>query len=204
MNQFVNQPVVQSVGNWARQNLPQTVEVKLKGNSLFAKVMLGFSFAFLALIFLGIPLLFFYSALTAFLANGWSQKVSGGLLGGTIFLGLFGLLTLGLFFYLRFTRRKLAKFISSAGVETRGGQKFDWEKLQFLDYKKVTTQYNRNQPGLSAVSAAILAGVEKVTVEMVFENGKAIVPPLIENQPEILALLKSIPVERRDEGKIRQ
>jgi hypothetical protein len=204
MNQFVNQPVVQSVVNWARHNLPQTVEVKLKGNSLFAKVMLGFSFAFLGLIFLGIPLLFFYSALTAFLANGWSQKVSGGLFGGSIFLVAFGLLTLGLFFYLRFTRRRFAKFISSAGVETRGGQKFGWEKLQFLDYKKVSTQYNRNQPGLSMVSAAILAGVEKVTVEMVFENGKAVVPPLIENQPEILALLNSIPVERRDEGKIRQ
>jgi len=200
MNQFINQPVV----NWARQNLPRAVEIKLKGNSLFAKVLLGFCFAFLGLIFLGIPLLFFYSALTAFLANGWNQKVSGGLLGGTVFLGLFGLLTLGLFFYLRFTRRKLAKFISSAGVETRGGQKFDWEKLQFLDYKRVRTQYNRNQPGLSAVSAAILAGVEKVTVEMVFENGKAVVPPLIQNQPEILALLNSIPVQRRDEGKVRQ
>ena len=169
-----------------------------------AKILLGFSFAFLGLIFLGIPLLFFYSALTAFLASGWSQKVSSGLTGGTIFLAAFALLTLGLFFFLKSARRQFAKIISSEGVETRGGQKFVWEKLHFLDYKKVTTQYNRNQPGLSAVSKAILAGVEKVTVEMVFENGKAIVPPLIHNQPEILALLNSVPAERRNEGEVRQ
>jgi hypothetical protein len=200
MNQFINQPVV----NWARQNLPQTVEVKLKGNSLSARILLGFCFAFLGLIFLGIPLLFFYSAITAFLAHGWNQKVSGGLLGGTIFLGLFGLFTLGIFFLLRFTRRKFAKYISSAEVETRGGQKFSWEKLHFLDYKKVIPQVNGRQFAANAVQAAMLAGVEKVTVEMVFENGKAVVPPLIQNQPEILALLNSMPAQRRDEGKVRQ
>lgn len=199
MNQFINQPVV----NWARQNLPQAVEVKLKGNSLFARILLGFCFAFLGLIFLGIPLVFFYSALTAFLADGWSQKVSGGLLGGTIFLGLFGLFTLGIFFFLKFTRRKLAKFISSAGVETRGGEKFGWETLHFLNYKKVHTQVP-GQIGASAVRAAMFAGIEKVTVEMVFENGKAVVPPLLQNQPEILALLNSMPVQRQDEGKVRQ
>jgi hypothetical protein len=200
MDPFINQPVV----NWARQNLPRTVEVKLKGNSLFARILLGFCFAFLGLIFLGIPLLFFYSAITAFLADGWSQKVSGGLFGGTIFLGIFGLFSLGIFFLLKFTRRKFAKFFSSAGVETRGGQKFGWEKLHFLDYKQVNTQINGRQIAASAVRAAILAGVEKVTVEMVFENGKAVVPPLLENQPEILALLNSMPVQRRDEGKVRQ
>ncbi|HEY0427149.1 MAG TPA: hypothetical protein VGC76_05010 [Pyrinomonadaceae bacterium] len=200
MNQFINQPVV----NWARQNLPQAVEVKLKGNSLFARILLGFCFAFLALIFLGIPLLFFYSAITAFLANGWSQKVSGGLFGGTIFLVIFGLFALVIFFLLKFTRRKFAKFISSAGVETRGGQKYGWEKLHFLNYKKVNTKINSHQLAISMVRAAILAGVEKVTVEMVFENGTAVVPPLLENQPEILALLNSMPVQRRDEGTVRQ
>ena len=200
MNQFINQPAV----NWAKQNLPQAVEVKLKGNSLGYKILLGFCFAFLALIFLGIPLLFYISAIATFIHDGWNPKVSSALIGGTIFLMIFLAFAFGLFLLMRFTRRKFAKFINAEGVTTRSGEKFVWEKLYFLDYKKVITQVNGRAFAANAVQSAILAGVEKVTIEMVFENGKAVVPPLIENQPQILALLNSIPVQRRDDGTVRQ
>lgn len=200
MNQFVNEPVV----NWARQNLTQAVEVKLKESSLGYKILLGFCFAFLALIFLGIPLLIYISAISTFLSEGWNSKVSGGLMGGTVFLGIFLVLTLGLFFLIKFTRRKFAKVFSSEGVETRNGQKLDWRDLYFLDYKKVHAQISPHNLAASATRAIILAGVEKVTVELVFANGKAVVPPLIQNQPEILSMLNSIPVQRRDNGNIRQ
>jgi hypothetical protein len=200
MDQFINQPVV----NWASQTLPQAVEVKLKENSLGFKILLGFCFAFLALIFLGIPLLIYISAISTFLSEGWNSKVSGGLMGGTVFLVIFGALALGIFLLMRFTRRKFARVISLEGVETRSGQRFAWETLHFLNYKKVNAQINHRNLAASATRAALLAGVEKVTVEMVFAGGTAVVPPLIQNQPEILALLNSMPVQRRDDGTIRQ
>jgi hypothetical protein len=37
-------------------------------------------------------------------------------------------------------------------------------------------------------------------VDLVFVNGKAVVPPLVRNQAEILALLNTIPAERRNDG----
>ena len=200
MNQYFGHPVI----NWANQNLQLPVEIKLKGTSIGYKILLGFCFAFLALVFLGIPLLFYISAITTFVDKGWNQKVSGALVGGTVFLAVAVMIFLAIFFLLIFTRRKFAKVLSLQGVETRGGQKFVWEKLQFLNYKQVVTQVNGRSFAANVAQAAMLAGVEKVTVEMVFEDGKAVVPPLIEHQPEILALLNSIPAERRDEGKIRQ
>lgn len=200
MSQFINHPVA----NWARQNLSQTIEVRLKETSVGHKILLGFSFAFLGLVFLGIPLLFYVSAITTYIHDGWNQKVSGALTGGTFFLAAFVIFCLVIFFFLRFTRRKFAKTFSAEGVKTRGGQKLVWEKLHFLNYKKVSTRVSSRNFALNMVSAAILAGVEKVTVEMVFENGVAIVPPLIQHQNEILAFLDSIPVQRRDEGKVRE
>jgi len=200
MNQYFGHPVV----NWANQNLQSPVEIKLKGDSIGYKILLGFCFAFLALVFLGIPLLFYISAITTFLDKGWNGKVSGALVGGTVFLVVAVMIFLALFFLLIFTRRKFAKVLSWQGVETRGGQKLSWEKLHFLNYKQVVTQIHGRSIAANVAQAAMLAGVEKVTVEMVFENGKAVVPPLIEHQSEILALLNSMPAEWRDEGKIRQ
>jgi hypothetical protein len=200
MNQFINQPVV----NWARHSLPQTVEVKLKGNSLIAKIVLGLCFGFLALVFVGIALMFFVSAIEGFLRRGWTQQETASLFVGVVFLVIFGALALGISLLAKFTRRKFARFISAAGVETRSGQRFKWENLHFLNYKNVDASIDRRQLAASATRAAILAGVEKVTVELVFANGTAVVPPLVENQPEILNLLNSMPVQRRDEGTPRQ
>jgi hypothetical protein len=42
----------------------------------------------------------------------------------------------------------------------------------------------RGNLAASAAQSALLAGVQKVTVELVFKNGAAVVPPLIANQPE--------------------
>lgn len=196
MNQFTNQPVV----NWARHSLPQAVEVKLKEH----KILLGLCIALLGLIFGGIALLFFASAVLALMSKGWNPEVTRGLVGGIFFLGVFAAFGGGFLLLSKVTRRKFAKYISADGVETRGGQKFRWEDLHYLDYKKVNTQVNRQQIAVSATRAAILAGVEKVTVDLVFANGKAVVPPLIQNQPEILGLLNSIPVERRHDGQAQQ
>jgi hypothetical protein len=62
----------------------------------------------------------------------------------------------------------------------------------------MNVKINPQQLASSATHAAIMAGVEKVTVDMVFAGGKAVIPPLIIDQPRILGLLNSIPVQRRD------
>ena len=199
MNQFINQPVV----NWARQNLPQTVEVKLKGNSSGYRILLGFCFAFIAFIVLAFPVMIYIRVIEAFINEGLNEKVAAGLFGGTLFLVIFGGPALGIFLLMRSIRRKVAETLDSEGVKTRGGRKFVWENLYFLNYKKVNTRVRRNVAA-SVANAVMFAGVEKVTVEMIFGNGKAVVPPLLVNQPQILALLNSMPVQRRDEGTIRQ
>jgi hypothetical protein len=196
MDKFSNQLVI----NWARQSLPQTVEVKLKEH----KVLMGICITLLGLIFGGIALLFLASAVVSLKNKGWNTEVTRGLVGGIFFLGVFAAFGGGLLLLGRVTRRKFARYLDSDGVETRGGHKFCWGDLQYIDYKKVNTQMDRNQLAVSATRAAILAGVEKVTVALVFAGGTAVVPPLIQNQPEILGLLNSIPVQRRDDGKVRE
>jgi hypothetical protein len=53
---------------------------------------------------------------------------------------------------------------------------------------------------LGPVSNFILAGVERVKIEMIFTDGAATLAPLIEDQREILALMDTIPVERKHTG----
>jgi hypothetical protein len=68
----------------------------------------------------------------------------------------------------------------------------------------MNVKINPHQLAASATQVAIMAGVEKVTVNMVFAGGKAVIPPLIIDQPQILGLLNSIPVQRRENGTVKQ
>ena len=201
MNQFINQPVV----NWARQNLPQTVEVKLK---VRFKILFGVCFALLVLGFFDIPLLFYLSAISTFLSEGWNLKVFSGLFGGTIFLAIFGAFALGIFFMMRFIRRRFVRVLDAEGVETRGGQRFGWQDLYFLNYTKGSTRLADRLAASNLTfyfqNAVLYAGVKKIRVEMVFANGKAFISHYIQNQPQILALLNSMPAQQRVEGKIIQ
>jgi hypothetical protein len=136
-------------------------------------------------------------------------------MGGTftllVLVGLVGvLLLIG-----KLTRRSFVKYISPNGVQTRSGRQYNWPDLYYLDYKKVhntrvsvggfgVAGHLISSVAVNAAQAAMFAGHEKVAVEMVFANGKALVPPLIVNQQEILGLLSTMPVERRKDGKIVQ
>ena len=195
MNQTVNEPAV----NWARQTLQQTVEVKIKEH----KVLLVIAMALLVLIFGGIALAIYASAILSLRAKGWTSQVTGGLVGGTFFLVVLIAFIGGLFLLGKFTRKHFAKFLDTEGVRTRGGKSFRWADLHYLDYKKIDVKINAQQLAVSATHAAIMSGVEKVTVEMVFAGGKALIPPLIIAQQQILGLLNSIPVQRRENGTVK-
>jgi len=186
----------QQVVEWARRNLAKPAEIELRYNSVVSKIFAGFGYALLAVCLLWLPGFVLINAVSGLITKGWSDTVSGGLVFGLISLVILGGLFLAIVLLPVATRRKIAATLSVEGVETRSGQKYAWENLYFLNYKKVNTRVRGNLAA-SIAQAAVFAGVEKVTVELVFANGKAIIPPLISNQPEILALFETIPAQRR-------
>ena len=190
--QYLNQ----AAAEWARRNLAREIEIKLRGNSLSARIVVALGMNFLVLIFFGIPAILFFNAAANFVAHGWSAEVSKPLRLGIFFLAGFGGLAVFLFFYVRALRRKLVRLLSADGVTTRGGEKYRWENLQHLNYVRFYREMSRNVL-LRALSNIIFAGVENLKIEMVFTNGTATLAPLIENQREMLDLMDTIPVQRK-------
>ena len=90
-------------------------------------------------------------------------------------------------------------------MTTRGGKKYRWENLQYLDYVTVHRNFVRGyrvyQVLLRALSNLIFAGVERVKIEMFFTDGTATLAPLIEDQREVLDLMDTIPARRKFDGK---
>ena len=133
--------------------------------------------------------------------------VAAPLIGGTFMLFVLVAIVGGLLLLRKLTRRNFARYISANGVQTRNGRKYDWADLYYLDYKKVrNARVAYGGAGLaglvvshmatSAAQSALYAGHEKVTIALVFANGTAVVPPLIVDQPQILTLLNTMPVQR--------
>ena len=193
--QYLNQ----AAAEWARHNLPREIEINLRGNSRSARVAVALAMLFLAVIFFGIPAILLFNAAAKFVAHGWSREVFEPLRLGIFFLAGFGGLAAFLFLYVRVLRRKLVRFLSAGGVMTRGGGKYRWETLQYLNYVKIPRKMSRNV-WLRVVSSYIFAGVEHLKIEMVFTDGTAVLAPLIEHQQEMLDLLDTIPVQRKFEG----
>jgi hypothetical protein len=170
-----NQPAV----NWARQNLQTPVKVKGLFNSLIVTV---FSYAFLALFCLVPPCYILISTFYLFMTGGLQESHKVGLGIGIGWLVLGG----GIFLFIVLIRRNIAKVLTSEGVKIRGRKKFLWENLRFLNHKTILAR-----------------GGKKTAIEMVFANGKAVIPPHTFNKSEILRLLETLPVQRRDNGIIR-
>ncbi|MBV8858865.1 MAG: hypothetical protein JOZ02_18180 [Acidobacteria bacterium] len=195
----------QAAAEWARRNLAQEIEIKLRENSWPARVLVVLAMLFLGAIFFGIPAILLLNAAAKFLTNGWGAEVSRLLRLGIFFLAGFGGLAVFLFFYVRSLRRKLVRFLSADGVTTRGGGKYRWENLQYLDYVTVHRNFVRGYRVyhvlLRALSNYIFAGFENLKIEMVFTDGTATLAPLIEDQREVLDLLDTIPARRKSDGK---
>lgn len=190
---FSNQAVV----DWAKRNLQKGVEIELKHKSPASKIFLIFAYGFMGIVFLGVPLAFIFISAARYTSEGWSENVSRGVVCGGLLLLILGTLFLGIIWLPMMTRRKIAKMLSVDGLETRGGQKYVWKNLQFLNYRKVNTRVSGNLAA-SVVQSALFAGVEKVSVDLMFTNGTAVIPPLISNQKEILGLLETMPVKRKE------
>jgi hypothetical protein len=196
--QYLNQ----AAAEWARHNLAREIEIKLRESSWTARVVVALAMLFLGVIFFGIPATLLFNAAAKFVAHGWGAEVVKPLRLGIFFLAGFGGLAVFLFFYVRALRRKLVRFLSADGVTTRGGKKYRWENLQYLDYIPVYWKVSRNNVLLQELIKFIFAGVEKLKIEMIFTDGTATLAPLVENQRDMLDLMDAIPVRRKSDGKI--
>lgn len=177
-NEFYNQPVV----NWAKQNLPQPVEIKLRFASRWSRILIY-------LLLFSIPLLIIAGLVFLKLqgkseASWWGVFLcSGVMLFPPAIIVLIGVLI----------QQKLVKTIHSEGVKSSFGRKFFWKNLYYVDH--VSKHYR---------AGGVSRKIEDNQLEFVFADGKAIIPPLIDNREQIWNLINSMPSQVRDDGKIRE
>jgi hypothetical protein len=177
-NEFYNQPVVE----WAKRKLPAPLEIKLLFGSQWMRLLIY-------LLLFSVPLLIvaalvFLKVQGRFEANWWGISLCGiVMLLPPLLIILVSLLT----------RQKIARSLDSDGVSASLGRKYLWRDLYYVDHVSKITR---------------VAGVTRKTadnqLELVFADGKAIIPPLIDNRIGVWNLINSIPVQVRDDGKIRE
>ena len=176
---FYNQPVV----NWAKQTLAEPVEIKIMFASRWARLLV-----YAAL--LSIPVLIIAVMIFLKLAG----RGSGGpgwfgifLCGGAMLLPAFVIILLGMFM-----QQKFVKSLDAAGVKSSLGKKFLWENLYYIDHVSKITRV-----------AGVTHKTEDNQLELVFADGKAIIPPLIYDRERIWALINSAPAQVKFDGEVR-
>jgi hypothetical protein len=168
-----NEPVV----NWARRNLQTPVEIKPLFSSRGGKV-----FTYLLLFI--VPLAFIVTGVVARLTGVRDQNAAN----GAFVCGLVLVIPFGLIVLLgRLTRAGFPKSLDAEGVNASGGRKFYWGKLCYVDHVSKYFNVSRRR-------------VKDNQLEMVFENGKVIIPPLIHERERVWGLVNSMPVQFRDDG----
>jgi hypothetical protein len=86
-------------------------------------------------------------------------------------------------------RRGFVKSLDAEGVSGSFGQRFPWGRLYYVDH--VSKVY---------VSNGVRRRVKDNQLELVFEGGKVIIPPLIHDRGYVWALVNSMPAQVRDDG----
>jgi hypothetical protein len=90
------------------------------------------------------------------------------------------------------TRQTLVKSLDAGGVSSMLGRRFRWEDLSYVDHvSKITS------------TGGVTRRIEDNQLELVFSNGKVIIPPLIHDREQIQALVNSMPAQVRDDGQVR-
>ena len=175
------QPHEQTILDWAKQNLPQPVAIRLregKGARTLMHVLL-----------LSIPLLI-VSCQSFVKLSGFAKGVSWW---GIFLLGFVLLIPAGVIILLGArTRQTLVESLDTDGVRTAHGRRFLWQNLRYVDHVSKITRVGN-----------VTRKVEDNQLELVFSNGKAIIPPRIEDRERLWALINSMPAEVRDDGEVR-
>ena len=175
------EPHNHAVAHWAKQNVPHPVDIRLrsgKGARTLMYVLL-FSVPFLIV-----------SCQSFLKLSGFAKGVSWW---GILLMGVVLLIPAGVIILLGTrTRQTLVKSVDADGVSTARGRRFRWENLHYVDHVSKTTR-----------EGGVTRKIEDNQLELVFADGNAIIPPLIEDRERIWALINSIPAQVRDDGQVR-
>jgi hypothetical protein len=177
--EYYNRPAA----DWARQNISGRVAVRPLFSSR-AGVILTYSLIFC------VPAAFFALGLLAFAVGVRDRYV----VGGSFFIGFLILIPCGMIALLgAYVRRGFARSLDAEGVSGAFGQRFPWGKLYYVDHvtKHFTTGMVRRK-------------IKDNQLELVFEGGKVIIPPLIHDRASIWELINRMPAEVRDDGISRE
>jgi hypothetical protein len=112
---------------------------------------------------------------------------------GPFVFGLLVLIPCGVIAMLgAYVRGGFAKSLDAEGVNAVPGKKFPWGKLYYVDH---VTKYVR--------AGRVSRRVKDNQLELVFEGGKVIIPPLIHDRARLWELINGMPAEVRDDGAPR-
>lgn len=187
---------ISDVTAWANIRLKPPVEIRLKFGGRGANGFVIFAAIFLGFFIIGPPVFLIIQSIY----RGVPPEGLGFMLRGIGCLGIWivvGLAIMSAIFILptMTTRRHLVKLMDPTGVTTRGGARYRWQDLKFVQYQEV--QWSKK--GAAAITRqAMFHGSKRTSIDLVFEDGKAIIPPLIKDQDAVLALIETMPAERRD------
>src|SRR5678816_160815 len=152
--EYHNQPAA----DWARQNIRGRVTVRTLLSSR-AGMICTYSLIFC------LPAAFFALAVVAFALGVRDPYI----VKGPLLIALFMLIPCGAIALLgRYARRGFAKYLDAEGVSGSFGQRFPWGKLYYVDH---VTKHIR--------AGRVSHRVKDNQLELVFEGGKVIIPPLI-------------------------
>jgi hypothetical protein len=172
----------QTVADWARQNIRGRVEVRRLFSSRW-----GIIFTY-ALLF-SIPAAFALLGLVMF-ALGARDRAT--VVGPFVFAFILMIPCGGIALLGAYVRRGFAKSLDAEGVNAAMGKRFPWGKLYYVDH--VTKHYRAGR---------VSGKVKDNQLELVFEGGKVIIPPLIHDRAQMWELINSMPAEVRDDGVSR-
>jgi hypothetical protein len=167
------------VADWARQNIRERVEVRPLFSSRAGRI---FTYALL----FSVPGVFIALGLLL-LALGASAKDG---VGALLFFGFLTSIPCGVIAVLgAYVRRGFARSLDAEGVSGAFGQRFPWGKLYYMDH--VTKHFR---------AGGVSRRIKDNQLELVFEGGKLVIPPMIHGRAEVWALVNSMPAEVRDDG----
>ena len=173
--EYYNRPVA----DWARQNMGGRVEVRPLFSSRAGRIFVY------ALLF-SVPGAFIALGLILFALGARAKDGVGALL----FFGFLMLIPCGVIALAgAYVRRGFAKSLDAEGARGTFGQKFPWGKLYYVDH---VTKHVR--------AGGVSRSVKDNQLELVFEGGKLVIPPLIHGRAEVWALFDAMPAEVRDDG----
>lgn len=168
-----------SAVDWARQNIRDCVEVRLIFSSRVGQIFV-YSLLFC------VPGFFFALGILSFVL-GAKDRAS---LYGPLVFAVLTAIPCGVIALLgAYVRKGFAKSLDAEGVNAALGRKYPWGKLYYVDH---VTKHTR--------AGGVSRQVKDNQLELVFEGGKVIIPPMIRDRAAVWSLINSIPVEVRDDG----